>query len=115
MKPFEFTVKLPMTDAPDSATLLLATLTGPIFVRFGGDVVPALIGDDIIIDCTVEGASLAGAVGEVARFLESIADTLDEFADAAERRAWPSGAAIARPSQPFPFMVEAAGADLLAV
>ncbi len=56
---------------------MLDALTDPLFERSEGDVVPALIGDQLVFECTVEAGTLADAVGRVAEALAEIADAAD--------------------------------------
>lgn len=115
MRQFDFTARCPLSPAagPGFGRTMLDVLSGPLFARFEGDVVPAVIGSDLVIECSIEAETLRDAVREVSRFLESIADTIAEFSSLGLTAA--SGAEVrSRPSFADCMRVEASASDFAA-
>lgn len=103
MRTFEFTFRRTIERSESVGRFGLDAITDVLFEIFEGDVVPALLGDDLVLECEVEAESLPAAVAQVAEAMEEAARRMTSEADRA------AGASLA-PDRPLlipSFRVEA--------
>lgn len=83
MRTFEFTFRKTIEQSENVGRFGLDAITDVLFEIFEGDVVPALLGDDLVLACEVEAESLSSAVAQVAEALEEAARRMTPEADRA--------------------------------